>query len=243
MGLWGRKVCDNLAPKRDTESVSSQTPNTEITGLVHMPYLRVDARVQQMKYEIYYCQKMSEKSNMPQSQTFIHTASNVALFNFILPKIQLIKIQLCDFKVLFITIQRSVLWIKLHCHCLLTFITLLAMGRAELNTTGNGWLYCGWSAQALLWCHVRVPSGKKRHKIEYIKCSDCSHPGPGGETSDYSRSAVKPGQQQHCTEAVIHCPYTRNCCNYLKIKGDMCSHQLSSLTCCLSVHFSRSQAL
>lgn len=65
MGLWGRKVCDNLAPKRDTESVSSQTPNTEITGLVHMPYLRVDARVQQMKYEIYYCQKMSEKSNMP----------------------------------------------------------------------------------------------------------------------------------------------------------------------------------
>lgn len=43
MGLWGRKVCDNLAPKRDTESVSSQTPNTEITGLVHMPYLRVDA--------------------------------------------------------------------------------------------------------------------------------------------------------------------------------------------------------
>lgn len=65
MGLWGRKVCDNLAPKRDTESVSSQTPNTEITGLVHMPYLRVDARVQQMKYKIYYCQKMSEKSNMP----------------------------------------------------------------------------------------------------------------------------------------------------------------------------------
>lgn len=39
------------------------------------------------------------------------------------------------------------------------------------------------------------PLAKKRHKIEYIKCSDCSHPGPGGETSVYSRSAVKPGQQ------------------------------------------------
>lgn len=33
MGLWGRKVCDNLASKRDTESIPSQSSRTEITGL------------------------------------------------------------------------------------------------------------------------------------------------------------------------------------------------------------------
>ncbi len=35
MGSWGGKVCDNLASKRDTESISSGTSDTEITGLVY----------------------------------------------------------------------------------------------------------------------------------------------------------------------------------------------------------------
>lgn len=35
MGSWGRKVCDNLASKRDTESISSETSDTESTGLVY----------------------------------------------------------------------------------------------------------------------------------------------------------------------------------------------------------------
>lgn len=35
MGSWGGKVCDNLASKRDTESISSETSDTEITGLVY----------------------------------------------------------------------------------------------------------------------------------------------------------------------------------------------------------------
>lgn len=29
MGLWGRKVCDNLASKRDSESISSETSYSE----------------------------------------------------------------------------------------------------------------------------------------------------------------------------------------------------------------------
>lgn len=34
-GIAGRKVCDNLASKRDSESLSAQTSNTEITGSVY----------------------------------------------------------------------------------------------------------------------------------------------------------------------------------------------------------------
>lgn len=176
MGLWGRKVCDNLASKRDTESIPSQSSHTEITGLdqeTHKTWdhsFHISAWAPEFSLiRLNSCQKC-QKSNILWSQTFIHLVYILQFFNFILPKILIIK--------------KSILWASrplslLRCQDLRCGIKLYFHPVADCRNTisdGTGWIKFNrkWDAplmQILILAFVVasfvcfLPFGKQLHKV------------------------------------------------------------------------------
>lgn len=152
MGLWGRKVCDNLASKRDTESIPSQSSRTEITGLdqeTHKTWdhsFHISARAPEFS-----CRESDKTlllSEMSEIQyTVVPDIHTPCIYFRILQfyssqDINNKKNQFCELQghFLYYDAKTSALGSNSISTPSLTVVTLSATGRVELNWTGNGTL-------------------------------------------------------------------------------------------------------
>lgn len=120
MGLRGRMVYDNLASKRDTESISSLTFYTGLVYYTDPETHKSEECSWHISMQMPTCGNL--KSTLVRNPIYCcHRHSfTLYLLNCILPKI----LQIKKFNA---TMARPLLWIKLYFHPVLTVITLLAM--------------------------------------------------------------------------------------------------------------------
>lgn len=197
MGLWSRKVCDNLASKCDTESISSQTSYTETDfGSWKKPWKTQIIRLLVCHISL-WTSEVSGRNLLILDSTLVRNPINCnlrhsqTLYLCSIPQfyssqdITNKKFHYVSFMAPFITMPSPLLLIKLYCQHVLTVISQLAIGRVELNSSEKGG---SPSVDAALpnSCFDMVSSvwflPLANTYRKHIKHSDYCHPGPDRET-------------------------------------------------------------